>query len=347
MELLHTGAFLPAEWYPQSGMQLTWPHAATDWAPYLDEITRTFVQFAEAIALLEPLLIATPVPDETEAQLSKGLSPAALANVRIVACPTHDTWARDHGGLSLIGDGNVICDFKFNGWGEKFEWKTDNAITRHLFDAGVFNGRLVSYDFVLEGGSIESDGRGTIFTTSTCLLADHRNQPMTQQQIENKLKTTLNANRVVWLDYGHVVGDDTDGHIDTIVRVAPNDTLLYMRVEDETDEMYDDFKKLESQLEGLQTAEWKPYRLLPLPTPRPIYYDGERLPATYANFVVVNGAVIVPTYQQPNLDRQAMDTIGEAFPDRQIVGIDATVVTRQHGSLHCLTMQFPEGVLKA
>ena len=346
MELLNNDALLPAEWYPQSGMQLTWPHAATDWAPYLDEITLTFVQFAEAIASREPLLIATSVPRQTESTLSHALSAEAFANVRIVACPTHDTWARDHGGLSLIGVEDTICDFKFNGWGEKFEWEADNAITRHLYDAGVFNGRLVSFDFVLEGGSVESDGRGTIFTTSTCLLADHRNQPMTQQQIEDTLKSTLHAHRIVWLDYGHVVGDDTDGHIDTIVRVAPDDTLLYMRVDDDTDEMYDDFKLLESQLMGLQTMEGKPYRLLPLPTPRPIFYDGERLPATYANFVVVNGAVIVPTYRQPDLDKKAMAIIGQAFPDREIIGLDATVVIRQHGSLHCLTMQFPKGVLR-
>ena len=169
---------------------------------------------------------------------------------------------------------------------------------------------------------------------------------MTQQQIEDTLKSTLHAHRVVWLDYGHVVGDDTDGHIDTIVRVAPDNTLLYMRVDDDTDEMYDDFKLLESQLMGLQTMEGKPYRLLPLPTPRPIFYDGERLPATYANFVVVNGAVIVPTYRQPDLDKKAMAIIGQAFPDKEIIGLDATVVIRQHGSLHCLTMQFPKGVLR-
>ena len=337
--------FLPAEWHPQSGLQLTWPHERTDWRPYLDEARLTFEQLAEAVATHERLIVVTPHCGETAAELKAALTPRAFANVSVVHCATHDTWARDHGPISLIGPTNVVCDFTFNGWGEKFPWKTDNAITARLFKAGLFHAQHYKTEFVLEGGSIESDGQGTLLTTSTCLLAPHRNQPLTREQIEQRLKATLHVERVLWLDHGNVVGDDTDGHVDTIVRMAPDDTLLYMRVDDEADPMFADFQALERQLHTLRTLSGKPYRLLPLPTPRPILYDGERLPATYANFVIINGAVIVPTYKQPDLDAQALATVGDAFPGREVIGIDATVITRQHGSLHCLTMQYPEGIL--
>jgi agmatine/peptidylarginine deiminase len=235
-------------------------------------------------------------------------------------------------------------DFCFNGWGEKFESQLDNAINRRIYDEGKVTGEYVDrLDFVLEGGSIESDGRGTVFTTSCCLLAPHRNQPMTKAEIEARLKRDLCAERVLWIDYGHLTGDDTDGHIDTLVRIAPNNTLLYIGCDDEADEQYDDLKKMEEQLNTFRTLEGEPYRLVKLPSPRAIFdEDGERLPATYANFLIINGAVLVPTYNQPDLDAEAMSLIGEVFPDREIVGIDCRSVIKQHGSLHCCTMQYPK-----
>ncbi len=227
--------------------------------------------------------------------------------------------------------------------GEKFEAELDNAINRRIYDEGKVKGEYVDcLDFVLEGGSIESDGKGTIFTTSCCLLAPHRNQPMTKDEIEARLKKGLCAERVLWIDYGNLVGDDTDGHIDTLVRIAPNDTLLYIGCNDEADEQYEELKKMEEQLKTFRTMEGEPYKLVKLPTPRPIYdEDSERLPATYANFLIMNGAVLVPTYNQPDLDAEAMKLIGEVFPDREIVGIDCRSVIKQHGSLHCCTMQYP------
>ena len=198
---------------------------------------------------------------------------------------------------------------------------------------GIYEDHL---DFVLEGGSIESDGKGTIFTTACCLMAPHRNQPLTQQEIEERLKEWLGAERIVWLNHGSLIGDDTDGHIDTLVRICPNDTLLYTG----GDEAHPDLAEMEKELQALRTLEGKPYRLLKLPLPRPIYDDGDRLPATYANYLIVNGAVLVPTYKQPDLDAEAMRIIGEAFPDREIVGIDCCAVIKQHGSLHCCTMQY-------
>ena len=309
---------LPAEWEPQWGVQLTWPHAGTDWAPMLEEIIATYKEMAREIEKRENLLV--------------------------VGEPSNDTWARDHGVITLVDDqGHArLLDFCFNGWGEKFSAELDNAINRRLYDEGKLKGEYVDcLDFVLEGGSIESDGKGTVFTTTGCLLAPHRNQPMSKDQIEERLKQELHAERVVWIDHGNLIGDDTDGHIDTLVRICPDDTLLYMGCDNPDDEQYEELHLMEQQLKTFRTIEGKPYRLLKLPMPRPIIFEGERLPATYANFLVINGAVLCPTYAQPDLDAEALRLVGEAFPDREIVGIDCRSIIKQHGSLHCCTMQYP------
>ena len=310
---------LPAEWEPQWGVQLTWPHADTDWAPMLDEITATYEEMASEIRKREELLV--------------------------VGKPSNDTWARDHGFITLVDDeGHArLLDFRFNGWGEKFLADLDNAINRRLYDEGKVEGEYKDcLDFVLEGGSIESDGKGTIFTTSGCLLAPHRNQPLTKEQIEERLKCELHAERILWIDYGNLVGDDTDGHIDTLVRICPDDTLLYIGAGEPDDEQYEELRLMEEQLKAFRTMEGKPYRLMKLPMPRAIIFEGERLPATYANFLVINGAVLVPTYDQPDLDAEALSIIGKVFPGREIVGIDCRSIIKQHGSLHCCTMQYPK-----
>ena len=354
MEISNSTYYLPSEWHKQVAVQLTWPHAKTDWAPYLEDIVRMEVRMADEITKRENLIIATPEKEALKELLSTQLTEQQLSRVRIVEMPTDDTWARDHGAITLlprIEDGEkpgkkILLDFCFNGWGKKFPADNDNRITQNLNSSGVFE-NYYEYvmrdhlDFVLEGGSIESDGKGTVFTTSQCLMAPNRNQPLTKKEIEEYLKKTLCAEQIVWLDYGNLIGDDTDGHIDTITRIAPNDTILYVKCEDKNDEQFKDFNALENQLQNLRTKEGKPYRLLPLPMPKAMYDDGDRLPATYANFLIINGAVLVPTYNQPYLDKKATDIIQTAFPDREIIGIDAQVAVRQHGSLHCLTMQFP------
>ena len=326
---------MPAEWEPQSAVQLTWPHAHTDWAPILPEITAVYEEMAREISKREGLLIVTPK------ELTPHLSPLTP---HLLPLDTNDTWARDHGFITVVDSsplgrsGEVLLlDFCFNGWGEKFEATLDNQINRHLFEQGFVKGTYENHlDFVLEGGSIESDGKGTIFTTECCLMAPHRNQPLTKQEIEDRLKLWLGAERIVWLQHGSLIGDDTDGHIDTLVRICPNDTLLYIGGDDDHPDLYE----MEQELQTLRTLKGQPYRLLKLPLPRPIYDEGERLPATYANYLVINGAVLVPTYAQPDLDAEALRIIGEAFPDREIVGIDCRAVIKQHGSLHCCTMQY-------
>ena len=315
-------------------VQLTWPHKDTDWAPILPEITAVYNEMAREIRKREKLLIVAPAE----------VQPPTL-NSYLITLNTNDTWARDHGFITvekLTANSQkpktkILLDFCFNGWGEKFEATLDNEINRHLYDQGLIKGIYESHlDFVLEGGSIESDGKGTIFTTSCCLMAPHRNQPLTQSEIEQRLKQSLGAERVVWINHGSLIGDDTDGHIDTLVRICPNDTLLYIG----SDEEHPDLLLMEEELKTFRTLEGKPYRLLKLPLPRPIYDGDDRLPATYANYLVINDAVLVPTYNQPDLDQEAMRIIQQAFPDRDIVGIDCRAVIKQHGSLHCCTMQY-------
>ena len=332
---------LPPEWAVQSAIQLTWPHAGTDWLPYLDDICAVYVEMADIVTRYEKLIVVTPEPENVWRQLNTRLTKRQLENVTVHECLTNDTWARDHGFITLKdGDSTRLLDFRFNGWGEKFPAKLDNAINRSLYANHVVKGEYVDMnDFVLEGGSIESDGKGTVFTTSQCLLAPRRNQPMTRAEIEQRLKDSLCAERIVWIDYGHLDGDDTDGHIDTLVRTAPDDTLLYISCTDPNDSHYDDLRMMEEQLKTFRTADGRPYRLIRLPMPHPIYDDGYRLPATYANFVIINGAVIYPTYGQPDTDVEAAKAIKEAYPERDIIGVDSRTVIRQHGSLHCCTMQ--------
>ena len=287
---------LPAEWEPQWGVQLTWPHIHTDWAPILSDIIGTYQQMAREIAKRERLIVIEGGSGQWTVDSYDYLLP----------CPTDDTWARDHGFITLTDDEghHRLLDYRFNGWGEKFPADNDNAINRKMFEAGIVEGEYKDcLDFVLEGGSIESDGKGTIFTTTGCLLAPHRNQPLKKSEIEQRLLQDLGASRVIWIDHGHLTGDDTDGHIDTLVRICPDDTILYVGCDDPDDDY--------------------------------------RLPATYANFLILNGAVLCPTYGQPDHDNEAVRIISEAFPDREMVPIDSQVIIRQHGSIHCCTMQFP------
>lgn len=340
-----TATILPAEWTRQSGVQLTWPHAATDWAYMLDEVQTCFLHIAREIAARELLLIVTPEPEEVKRQISDTVN---MENVRLIQCATNDTWARDHGAITLLdADEPVLLDFKFNGWGLKFASDKDNLITRRLTDANALHGRYVNcLGFVLEGGSIESDGKGTLLTTSECLLSPNRNGQMTQKEIETYLRNTFHVQQVLWLDHGYLAGDDTDSHIDTLARLCPNDTIVYVQCTDTTDEHYEALRLMEEQLKTFRTLQGEPYRLLPLPMANAIIEDGERLPATYANFLILNEAVLYSTYNQPDNDRRAAEVLQQAFPDYEIVGIDCRTLICQHGSLHCVTMQYPIGVLR-
>lgn len=339
---------LLAEWFPQSGVQLTWPHAETDWAPMLERVTACYIRLAYEIATRETLLIVHPRPEEVRMLLENRLPRRATDHIRYFACPTNDTWARDHAFLSVVDTAGIeLMDYRFNGWGGKFPASLDNAINRRLSEAGVLCGRYVDrLSFELEGGSIESDGCGTLLTTSQCLLNPNRNPQFSKEEIEGRLREDFGAAHVLWLDHGALAGDDTDSHIDTLARLCPHDTILYVRCTDEHDAHYADLQAMERQLQQFRTAEGQPYRLLPLPMPAAIHdSEGQRLPATYANYLVMNSAVLYPTYGQSALDEEAANIIQKAFPRHDIVGVDCLPLIEQHGSLHCATMQYPKGVL--
>ncbi len=337
---------LPAEWAEQSGVQLTWPHAGTDWALMLDEVSACFVQIAKAIARYELLLIVTPEPQKVQMQLTQ--AKVLMRNVRFMRCDTNDTWARDHGAITLTDpQGPQLLDFCFNGWGNKFAAEKDNAVTRQAVEYEFLHGKYVSHlDFVLEGGSIESDGMGTLFTTSACLLNPNRNPRMNKVDIEEYLKPALHINRILWLDHGYLSGDDTDSHIDTLARFCSPDTIAYVKCDDPSDEHYNELAKMEEQLKTFVTSTGKPYKLLPLPMADRIEFEGERLPATYANFLILNQQVLYPTYNQPVNDKRTKEILQTAFPNKEIIGIDCRALIKQHGSLHCVTMQYPKKVLQ-
>lgn len=339
--------YFPAEWYPQSAIQLTWPHVNTDWDYMIEEITACYVTIARSILEYQKLLIVCPIKSVVKSQLN--LDEKLEKNLILVELPTNDTWARDHGGISLLGsDGQkYILDFTFNGWGLKFASNLDNQINRGLFAQNAFRAD-VNYvnrkDFVFEGGAIESDGKGTLLTTSECLLSPNRNSHLSKDQIEVNLLSTFGAKRVLWLDYGYLSGDDTDSHIDTLARFCDERTIAYVKCEDSTDEHYKALKKMEEQLEMFVDYEGNSYKLVPIPMADVVVENGDKLPATYANFLIMNEVVLLPFYGSPK-DDVAQATLQSVFSDRKVVGVNCLPIIRQHGSLHCITMQYPKGFL--
>jgi agmatine/peptidylarginine deiminase len=329
---------LPAEWEQQSRVQLTFPHRQSDWAEDYEEVLPIFIKIAEEIAKRQEVLVVCQDKEATAQRLAH-LNPQ---NLLLASIPSNDTWARDYAPLTVIENGKKIhLDFTFNGWGNKFRADLDNQVTQHLSKRDFLKHKVEIIDFVLEGGAIESDGKGTLLTTTRCLLSKERNPKFSN---EEKIKYYLGANRLLWLQHGYLEGDDTDAHIDTLVRFCAEDTIAYVAPPtDKSDSHYQEFEKMREELRRLRTAEGKPYRLFALPFAKPVFHprDGHRLPATYANFLIINGAVLMPTYRDPEKDAEAADILAIVFPDREIVGIDCLPVIRQHGSLHCLTMQYP------
>ena len=336
------GVRLPAEWEPQQAVLLAWPHQDTDWAYMLPEVTDCYVRLAHAVARFAKLIIVAPETDSVRALLAD-IPEERIAFLDIL---TNDTWTRDYGAITTLStaDGSpVYNDFCFNGWGLKFAANHDNLVTRKMVFSGLLAGRYRNeLGFVLEGGSIESDGAGTILTTRACLLSPNRNGDLTRREIGRKLKSVFGAQRVLWLDHGALAGDDTDSHIDTLARLAPDNTIIYVGCDDPADEHFAELRAMRSDLRAMRSASGEPFNLVELPLPDAIYDDeGNRLPATYANFLIVNNGVLVPVYNQPKKDRLACQIIRVAFPGHEIVPVDCRALIQQHGSLHCATMQFP------
>ena len=334
--------FLPPEWAPQSAIQLTWPRASGDFQHWFTAVRENFLRLAVAISHFQDVIIGT---EEDLSQLKADLLAAGGdgARLRLHAVRSNDVWARDHGPLTVIRDGGLVhLDFTFNGWGGKFDASLDNTLTQQLSALGALKAPVEVVDFVLEGGGIDVDGQGSLLTTTRCLLAPTRNPKLSKLQIEAVLKEKLGVSRVLWLQHGDLLGDDTDGHVDTIARFCDASTIAYQACEDSSDAHYADLKALEGELQALRQPNGEPYTLVPLPLPPAIHdEDGRRLPAGYPNFLILNGATLVPTYGDAATDAEALRRLKPHFPGREVIGLDCRALINQYGSLHCATMQIP------
>ena len=331
---------VPAEWEKQRCVLMSFPHEETDWydpadPKSLDEALSPFIRIAQAIAYKEPVYILCRDKKRIADMF------CSTFNMIFWEIPTNDTWIRDYGYISIEENGErKLLDFTFDGWGGKFEAALDNAVNQTLYKTGLMGTTpLETIDFILEGGSIESDGDRTILTTSQCLCNPNRNGGLSKAEVEKYLQVYLGAERILWLDHGYLAGDDTDSHIDTLARFVDKETIAYVKCDDKEDEHYEALLAMEEQIKGFRTQAGNPYRLVPLPMCEAKYdREGNRLPATYANFLIANDALIYPTYQAPQ-DKEAGETFKALFPTREIIPVNCLKLIEQGGSLHCSTMQ--------
>ena len=337
--------FIP-EWEPVEYVLLALPNKDTDWDYILPEAIDQYRRLVKAITD-EDIKVILLCSDVDEAV---GIMKDCRQDlIRYILTDYNDTWTRDYGMISVVrGERLRALDFGFNAWGLKFAADKDNLVNLRLNEKGII--APLAYrnerDFVLEGGSVESDGQGTVMTTSRCLQSPNRNGGKTKAELNRELLERLGADHVLWLDHGALEGDDTDSHIDTLARLAPDDTIVFTGTRNFDDPQFESLLAMRAQLTLFRTAEGNPYNLVELPLPDSVLDpDGHRLPATYANYLVANGVIFMPTYAQPDKDELAMRSIQIAFPGHKVVGVDCRTLLRQHGSLHCATMQIPAGII--
>jgi len=328
----------PAQWEEQEFVQIVFPHRQTDWVDYFDEAIETFVNIASSIAKYQKCLV---VAKELSFVKSLFTNIKIKKNIKFVSIDSNDTWSRDFGAITVYENGRAtLLDFKFNGWGCKYPSNLDNEVSKKLKQKGIFKDyKYKQIPMVLEGGSIDTDGSGVLITTTKCLCEKNRNPQFTKNIIEQKLKKIFGVKKILWLNSGALVGDDTDSHIDTLARFVSNTTIVYQTCNDQNDKNYIELKKMEQELKTFKNLDGVKYDLIPLPSIKTIYYENEQLPATYANFLIINKAVLVPIYNDPN-DKKALSIFQKLFPKREIIGCDATTLIKQHGSLHCVTMEY-------
>ena len=335
----------PAEWEPQSAVLIAWPHADTDWAERLGEVEETYIALVAAITRYQDVVICVADADlQIYAEARLRSARIDLGRVRFIEVEYDDTWLRDSGPITLReGDGFRVLDFRFTGWGGKFEASRDDELITHLGDAGTFRKSTRQHiDFALEGGAIDTDGAGTLLSTWQCL--HERHPDVSRELLTSKLSEWLQQQRVLWLDHGYLEGDDTDAHIDTLARFAAPDAIVFQACDDPTDSHYWELQAMATELAALRTADGKPYRLFPLPWAKPIVDEDRRLAASYANFLIINGAVLMPAYGDA-ADAATAGVLEQAFPDREIIAVPCRPLIWQNGSLHCITMQLPQGVV--
>jgi len=323
---------LPAEWEDQDSILMVFPHSNSDWADDLQSAESVFLRIASSISSLQKLILICQDVDYVKSMF------CYHDRISFVQMNTNDTWIRDFGPISVYNDGKrVLLDFVFNGWGAKFDSSLDNQVSKKLHQAYHFYpSDLESIDMILEGGSIECDGQGTLMTTSKCLLNPNRNPNLSKSDIEHRLISYFGLERILWLNHGHLCGDDTDAHIDTLARFVDCETIVYVSC-DEDDEHFEALELMREELEGFRTIGGKPYKLIPLPLPDAIYKDGNRLAATYANFLIINKAVLLPIYDDSK-DKEMIELFKELFPIKEIIPINSLRLIEEGGSIHCSTI---------
>jgi len=327
---------LPAEFEKQSFIQVIFPHKESDWAEYLDDAEKNFINIINAITRYEDCLVVCHDIHQVKPKLK------ANTRLHLVQASSNDTWARDCSAICVYEDGKPqLLDFEFTAWGGKFDAHLDNRLSQEL--SSIYQAPMKKMDFILEGGAIESNAKGTLMITSECVFNANRNSGLSKEESISYLKDVLGVSNILILNHGYLSGDDTDSHIDTLARFSDPKTIAYIKCDDKNDEHYEALLAMESELKNFKDQDGNPFRLVPLPFTQAIYDAQERLPATYANFLILDKAVLVPIYQDPK-DQEALQIFSELFKQRDIIPIDCTTLIRQHGSLHCVTMQFPYGV---
>lgn len=317
---------LPAEWEKQKALMVVFPTVQKDWQYCLDEIQASYVSFIKAVKRFQKCIVLCDEKQKVAPFFHD------TANIEFVQILTNDTWIRDFGGIDFFEDSiKKTYDFTFNAWGGKFESNLDNSVNEALHVKGILTSPLIKENFILEGGSIESNGKGTLLTTEHCLLNQNRNKELSKEQVLSKLKDYFGLERIIMLTHGGLIGDDTDSHIDTLARFLDEKTIAYVQCKDKEDIHFNELFLMEKELQE------SGFNLLPLPLPMPNYYENKRLPATYLNFVFINNALIVPTYNEKN-DNFVLETLQKFFPQKHVIGVDARVFIREHGSLHCSCM---------
>jgi agmatine/peptidylarginine deiminase len=336
----------PPEWAAHSAILIAWPHSDTDWAERLGEVEETYVALVAAITRYEKVLICVADEDlQIYAEARLRSARVDMSRTYFVTAAYDDTWLRDSGPITLQKADNSfrLLDFRFTGWGGKFAATRDDQLITALNATGIFRrSQLCSIDFALEGGAIDTDGAGTLLTTWRCLHERHPDR--SRASLEADLASWLAQDRVLWLDHGYLEGDDTDAHIDTLARFASEDSIVYQACDDVSDSHHAELTAMGNELAALRTRDGQPYRLFPLPWPQPILDQDRRLAASYANFLIINGAVLMPAYGDP-ADEVAREVLASAFPGREIVQVPCRSLIWQNGSLHCITMQLPAGLI--
>lgn len=337
-----------AEWESECVILMALPHAGTDWEYMLPEVTAQYERLVDTFTGAgERVLLLCENPQEAKTRF-ESIGHGLLA---FVQAKFNDTWTRDYGPITIQGhDGKLrALDFGFNGWGLKFASNLDNLVNLQLVACHAIDEKSYrnNRDFELEGGSVETDGQGTILTTSRCLCSPNRNGGKSKGELNDILYRRLGTTHVLWLDYGALDGDDTDSHIDTLARFAGPGTILYMgALPDADDEQSRQLKSMYRQLQMFRDAEGNPYNLIELPSPDPIFdSEGQRLPATYANYLVTHKNLFMPVYGQEGPDMLARMTLQCVFPEHTIHAVDCNALICQHGSLHCATMQIPKHII--